>query len=272
MTAQILWTPSLPATAIAVLATLGFALLLVQMLRAGRRGIIARACLLTALVLALLEPRISVEDRTPENDIAVVLVDETTSQRIGERRQRSEDAASRITAELEAMPNMEVRTVTVGDGDAQGARDGSRLVGALVDTMGDLPRSRFAGAVMITDGQIHDAGLAANGGLAGPVHTLITGERDEKDRRLVIADAPGYGIVGNEVTVRFRIEDRITGDGSFGSDLVDVTVHVDGAVRETLKLGANVDHDLALAEFGLVARPHNGSSRIDWKKLKHSAS
>ncbi|MGJ3258265.1 MAG: hypothetical protein ACFE0S_01560 [Rhodospirillales bacterium] len=246
MTAQILWTPSLPATAIAVLAVLGFALLLVQMLRAGRRGVIARACLLTALVLALLEPRVSVEDRTPESDIAVVLVDETTSQRIGERRQRSQDAASKITAELEAMPNMEVRTVTVRDGDGQGTRDGSRLVGALVDTMGDLPRSRFAGAVMITDGQIHDAGLAAGGGLAGPVHALIAGERDEKDRRLVIADAPGYGIVGNEVTVRFRIEDRITGDGSFGSDLVDVTVHVDGAVRETLKLGANVDHEFKM--------------------------
>ena len=100
---------------IAVLASLGFVLLMVQMLRAGRRGVIARACLLGALVLALLEPRISVEERTPENDIAVVLVDETTSQRIGERRQRSEDAASRIANELEAMPGMEVRTVTVGD-------------------------------------------------------------------------------------------------------------------------------------------------------------
>lgn len=246
MTAQILWTPALPPTVIAVLASLGFVLLMVQMLRAGRRGVIARACLLGALVLALLEPRISVEERAPENDIAVVLVDETTSQRIGERRQRSEDAASKIANELEAMPGMEVRTVTVGDGDGRGAHDGTRLMGALVDAMGDLPRSRFAGAVMITDGQIHDADLAANGAVAGPVHVLISGERDEKDRRLVIADAPGYGIVGNDVSVRFRVEDRVTGDGSFGTDLVDVTVHVDGVPRESLKLSANVDHEFKM--------------------------
>ena len=246
MTAEILWTPALPTSVIAVLAALGATILLVQLLRAGRRGVIARACLLAALVLALLEPRVSVEERAPENDIAIVLVDETTSQRIGERRKRSEAAASKIASDLEAMPGMEVRTVTVRDGDGQGTRDGSRLVGALVDALGDLPRSRFAGAVMITDGQIHDTELAAGGGVAGPVHVLISGERDEKDRRLVIADAPGYGIVGNEVSVRYQIEDRVTGDGSFGSGLVDVTVHVDGVARETLKLPANTDHEFKL--------------------------
>jgi hypothetical protein len=246
MRAEILWTPSLPASVIAALAALGAVLLLVQMLRAGRRGVIARTLLLTALILALLEPRISVEERTPENDIAIVLVDETTSQKIGERRQRSEAAASKIANDLEAMPGMEVRTVTVRDGDGRGTRDGTRLVGALVDALGDLPRSRFAGAVMVTDGQIHDTELATGGGIAGPLHVLISGERDEKDRRLVIADAPGYGIVGNEVSVRFRIEDRVTGDGKFGSDLVDVSVHVDGVAREMLKLSANVDHEFKM--------------------------
>ncbi|MEX2311125.1 MAG: hypothetical protein WD624_01605, partial [Rhodospirillales bacterium] len=98
----------------------------------------------------------------------------------------------------------------------------------------------------ITDGQIHDAELAKNGGVAGPLHVLISGDRDEKDRRLVIADAPGYGIVGNEIVVRYRIEDRLAGDGSFGSDLVDVTVHVDGETRETLKLATNVDHEFKM--------------------------
>ncbi len=43
MTAEILWTPALPTSVIAVLAALGAVLLLVQMLRAGRRGVIARA-------------------------------------------------------------------------------------------------------------------------------------------------------------------------------------------------------------------------------------
>ena len=140
MTAEILWTPSLPIQVIAVLAVFGFLLLGVQLLRAGRRGVVARALLLAALLLALLEPRVSVEERTAENDIAIVLVDETTSQKIGVRRTRSETAAVEIANQLSAMPGMEVRTVNVSDGDGHGTRDGTRLVGALVDALGDLPR------------------------------------------------------------------------------------------------------------------------------------
>lgn len=246
MTAEILWTPSLPIQFIAVLAVLGLVLLGMQLLRTGRRGAIYRALLLAMLVLTLLEPRISVEERTPENDIAIVLVDETSSQKIGERKNRSEAAAAQLVGQISAMPGMEVRTVTVRDGGGHGTKDGTRLMGAMTDALGDLPRSRFAGAILITDGQIHDAELATNGGLAGPLHVLISGDKDEKDRRLVIADAPGYGIVGNEVSVRYRIEDRIAGDGRFGSDLVDVTIHVDGEVRETLKLTANQDHEFKM--------------------------
>jgi len=246
MNAEILWTPSMPPMLIVTMAALGVLLILVQWLRAGPRGVAWRGLLLAALTLALMEPRISVEDRTAENDIAVVVIDETTSQKIGTRQTRSQTAASSLIEELEATEGMEVRTVTVRDGKGTGTRDGSRVVDGLVDALGDLPRSRFAGAVLITDGQIHDAELAENGNLPGPVHVLVSGEKNEKDRRLVVVDAPGYGIVGNEVMVKYRIEDRITGDGRFGSDLVDVTVHVDGEARETLKLGANQDHEFAL--------------------------
>lgn len=246
MNAEILWAPYLPTAMLSVLGGLGVLLIVVQVIRAGWRGVIPRSLLIAALLLALMQPQVSVEERTPENDIAIVLVDETTSQRIGERKALSERVAADISRTLEDLPGMEVRTVTLGDGDGRASGDGTRLVGALVDALGDLPRSRFAGAVLITDGQIHDADLARAGGLPGPLHSLITGNKDEKDRRLVVTDAPGYGIVGNEVSIRYRIEDRITGDGSFGSNLVGVTVNVDGAAVETLNLAANKDHEFTL--------------------------
>lgn len=187
MSTEIVWSPLLPIQGIAALATVGVLLLVLQLLRAGRRGVLYRALLLTALLLALLEPRISVEERTPESDIAIVLVDETTSQKTGDRQARTESAVQQIVNQLSAMPGMEVRTVSVRDGDGHGTRDGTRLVGAMVDALGDLPRSRFAGAIAITDGQIHDADLAKSGGNVGPLHVLISGNKNELDRRLVIA-------------------------------------------------------------------------------------
>ena len=136
MNADILWTPSMPPALIASLAVVGLILLTVQFFRAGPRGVFWRGLLLGALVVALMEPRVSVEDRTPENDIAVVVVDETTSQKIGDRRKRSEEAAAALVRELETTPGMEVRTVTVRDGDGRGKREGSRVVGSLIDAGG----------------------------------------------------------------------------------------------------------------------------------------
>ena len=247
MNAEILWTPALPLTVIGALAVLGVIMVVIQAFRAGPRGVIARTVLLAALALALMEPRISIEERAPETDIALILVDESTSQRVGGRREQTAEAVEALTKELSELQGMEVRTISVGDGDARRGRDGSRIAGALSDALGDMPGSRFAGAAIVTDGQIHDADLALKGGLAGPVHVMVTGDRDEKDRRLVIADAPGYGIVGNDVTVRFRVEDRVSEEtGGFGSSLVGVNVSVDGEIRDTLQLETNQDHEVTL--------------------------
>ncbi|HYE49931.1 MAG TPA: hypothetical protein VEB20_10110 [Azospirillaceae bacterium] len=73
-----------------------------------------------------------------------------------------------------------------------------------------MPRldRRLAGAVLITDGQVHDVAenLRAVEGI-GPVHTLLTGERDERDRRLTVVQAPSFGIVGKTVDLKVRVED-----------------------------------------------------------------
>ncbi|HIC66257.1 MAG TPA: hypothetical protein EYO87_09730, partial [Paracoccus sp.] len=59
--------------------------------------------------------------------------------------------------------------------------------------------------------------------LPGPVHVLLTGKPEESDRRLVIEQSPGYGIVGKEVTVRYRVEDRLGQKAvSFADRLADV--------------------------------------------------
>src|SRR5258708_29457166 len=41
-----------------------------------------------------------------------------------------------------------------------------------------------------------------------PVHALITGTPDEKDRRVVLIAAPRFGIVGQNQTISFRVEDE----------------------------------------------------------------
>ncbi len=251
MTAEVLWNPAISPVLIGGLAVTGMVMLLAQVFRAGMRGVVARGLLLAALVLVLLNPRVSVEDRTAETDIALIVVDDTSSQRVGDRRARTAVAVADLSSSLEALGNMEVRTVTVTDGKAGRDQEGTRLAAAVTEALGDLPGSRFAGAVIVTDGQVHDADTVSDGGLPGPLHVLVTGDKDETDRRLTVTDAPGYGIVGNDVTVSYRVEDQDTGAATNG-ELVTVAVRIDGEERERFSVtaGEEITYDLTLEHEG----------------------
>ena len=67
--------------------------------------------------------------------------------------------------------------------------------------------------------------------MPGPLHVLLSGERGETDRRLVIEKAPGYGIVGNNVDIAFRVEDSAPAAGQRAPRRARVSLRRDG--RET---------------------------------------
>ena len=60
-----------------------------------------------------------------------------------------------------------------------------------------MPPDRIAGAFLITDGRVHDVPAdAAALGFNAPLHALVTGDANERDRRVVLTSAPRFGIVG----------------------------------------------------------------------------
>jgi hypothetical protein len=99
------------------------------------------------------------------------------------------------------LPDLELRTITV----PESGNAGTRLFAEVDRALADIPRSRLAGTVAITDGQLHDLPAATPGG--APLNLLLTGKGEETDRRLRVIEAPGYGIVGKSVTLRVAIDD-----------------------------------------------------------------
>ncbi len=60
---------------------------------------------------------------------------------------------------------------------------------------------------MITDGEVHDVPPPDRLAFDAPLHALLTGQPGEADRRLVVKDAPSFGLVGKELTLTVRVED-----------------------------------------------------------------
>ncbi len=215
------FSPLFPWSWIAVLAAIATALLLFGFVRRAR-GMGWRLLAIAGLVMAIANPVAVEEDREARSDVLAVLVDESASQKIAGREEATERALAHVTAAAGRLSNVELRVIRAGrPDDAAGPVDGTRLFRALGRGIADIPQSRMAGTIVITDGQVHDV-PAAGGALpfGGPVHVLLTGKKNEFDRRIVVENAPRYGIVGKEVTVTVRIEDTSGAGGQVNLNLV----------------------------------------------------
>ena len=113
-----------------------------------------RSLALALVVLALANPSLTREDREPLSSVAVVVVDKSPSQNFGERARQTEAARAAIVGRLSRIPGLDVRVVEAGQSD--GETDGTRLFTALGAALADVPPDRVAGAIMITDGRVHD--------------------------------------------------------------------------------------------------------------------
>jgi len=223
MTESLFFAPILPTALIGLLALMGAGLCVLALLRGGR-GWLPRALVLVVLVLALANPQAVREVREPRRDVALVVVDRSPSQLIGKRPAQTDAALKMVRETLSGFDDLDVQVM-----DISGDDEGTHLFGALNREAADIPRKRFAGAIIITDGQVHDLEQGKSGAKSelGPVHVLLTGAPDESDRRLVIEKAPGYGIVGKDVTIRYRVEDRRNKKGGLVSDLAKIRFKTD---------------------------------------------
>jgi hypothetical protein len=216
------------------------------LLLARARGAAVRVTALALIVLALANPSFTREDREPLSSVAAVVVDKSPSQNFGERTRETQEAREALVDSLKKIKGLEVRVVEAGQAD--GETDGTRLFGALSSALSDVPIDRVAGAFLITDGRVHDIPANAAGlGFQAPVHALITGRKNERDRRIAISAAPRFGIVGQTQTITYRLDDQ-----GVSGDRARVVVRRDGEVinERTVLSGQTVNVDVDIKHAG----------------------
>ncbi len=234
----------------AVLIALAVPLALVLAISFWRRagGAVWRLMVGALLLLALANPSLINEQRDTLPDIALLVVDESASNRIGDRAAQREEAVQRIKERLKDDKELELREVRAGAADASltGGEEGTRLFQAIERALAEIPRKQLSGIVMLTDGQVHDA-PAKNAErpvppLPAPLHALLTGKPGEADRRLRIMQAPSFGLVGKPQTVTIRVEDETAPAGTRAR----MTIRQDGGERHVESVPIGADHRMEL--------------------------
>ena len=240
---SIAFSPLVPPRALMLLAALALAVSVILVLR-RMRGAWLRALAFALLLVGLCDPNLVQENRRPLKDIVAVVVDRSASQDIGERPRQTDKARDQLEARLKDLGDVDTRVVETSRDASES--EGTKLFAALRSALADAPPDRVGGAVMITDGDVHDTpGSAAALGLNAPLHVLVTGHAGERQRRIELIEAPRYGIVGKDQLIAARVL-----DSADKGEPVKLTVRHDGEtvaaidarVGERIEVKARIDH------------------------------
>jgi len=209
------------------------------------RGAWARGLALAAGIFVLAHPLIVHETREPLSDIAAIVIDRSQSMTIENRSADAARTLAQIKKTLAGDKSLEVRIATVTT-RTTGEDNGTQLFAALNGVLADAPPERVAGAILITDGEVHDA--PKKPAIRAPLHALIVGRKDERDRKLTIVDAARFAIVDQDAAIVLRVDDF----GVNTAGAADVAIRVDGrdAGTRTVPVGKNATIHVPIAHGG----------------------
>ncbi|MGE4520915.1 MAG: VWA domain-containing protein [Acetobacter sp.] len=253
---SVTFEPLVPLWLLGALALLALALCIAGLLRASRSGALLRLGAALVILTWLAGPQRLHENHHPLPQTALLLVDHSGSMSLGQRNAIARQAAD-ILAHART-PGLEFRMVNV----RENGHDGTRLFEALDQAAADIPPARFAGAVMLTDGQnldtpdtIPDRLRPAESGSRHtilPLHVLLSARDEETDRRLEVLEAPPYAIAGQDAHLRVRVQDA--GPDTHDGTPATLSLRVNGEPARTVPVqtGSTQDITVHVAHPGLL--------------------
>jgi hypothetical protein len=256
METSIAFTPLIPWSVISILGAIAVICLAFSLWR-GLSGWFLRFVAVCILLLALAEPSLQEETREGLSDIVLIVIDRTESQTVTVRPEQVTDAVDTLVEKIGGLDNFEVKQVEITN-DLTKRDDGTYLISALNRAANEVAASRLAGAVLITDGQVHDADIAAS--FPAPVHVLLTGEQSDWDRRLVVKNAPAFAILDEKITLTLRVEDQGEVPAAVrGQARISIAIDDDAPAEFTVE--TNVDLELPLH------LPHGGVNVLQFNVI-----
>ncbi len=194
--------------------------------------------------MCIANPVIVSENRENIPDTVAIILDLSPSQSINNRKEIAQQTYNKLKKKLEKIDNLDLRFKTIN------GKNGTKIFEPLSSMVGDIPVDRLAGAIIITDGQIQDMPKNLDSyNFKAPMNFLLTGEKNEKDRRLIIESAPRFGIVGEEIKMKIKVEDT---SSKVPNALVSINMNNDIKQSRSITIGETVIITLPLDRAGIT--------------------
>ncbi|ALE03566.1 hypothetical protein [Bartonella ancashensis] len=207
MIASLTFQPFLPIFWILLLGILPVFFVLISLIT-RRRGAISRLIALISLMLALSNPIIIREQHEPMKSTVGIVIDRSESQTLGTRTDDSDTALTKLINELAHYPQFEPRFIEAGKSTDNHYAPSTNLFSALTQAVFDISPSRYAGTILITDGQVHDIPQLSQLNHQAPINALITGRENEFDRQIKLISPPRFSLINKPQILSILVEDK----------------------------------------------------------------
>ena len=234
------FTPTIDIYWLIAIALCGAVLLMISLMQ-YRRGVIIRSAIFGAFMLALLNPSIIKQERSYVKDSAVIVVDQSTSQKIGQREERTKTALAHLQKQIEDMGKFNLRIIYAPKDNKLTSR--TDLFTQLDQSLADIPQKQRAGVIFLSDGQVHDIPQNQDKlNTYGTIHLMLSGSKNDKDRQIIVTNAPAYGMVGKDITIKYRIEDS----ANINEDYAKLTLTMHSGQTRSFHAPVNVEQSITL--------------------------
>ncbi|MGY8985580.1 MAG: hypothetical protein ACKVIX_02970 [Sphingomonadales bacterium] len=213
--------PYFPWSVIGFIGFITLCVLVVSFIK-STRGILLRTLFFASALLLLSNPILIKEEKIFLNDQIIILVDNTESQNVGNRKLQNEEAISEILKAYGNEPDIDIHQVEI---TPEMSTEGTKILETLSNTIATIPEAQLAGVFIVSDGIIHEnVNLGLLPPISAPIHNLITGSRNFIDRRISLVQAPEFAIVNRPVDLILKIEDF----GIQNNKIAYIKAHRDG--------------------------------------------
>jgi uncharacterized membrane protein len=217
----IVFDPLLPYPFLAI-AALIYLVMFIILVKRGKRNLWLRGLIIVGFFIVFLNPINVMQTRKSEKNEILVVLDETQSQKIDQRRAQLLTAFEQIQKDINNNPKLRMQSVRIRHNSLIGEKadeafEETHLFAGLKDALSNMDKSRLGGIIIISDGQVHDLPESKDdktdinyAKLLGideniPVHALITGSDKEIDRQIIVENTPFYGITGQDAAIDIKI-------------------------------------------------------------------
>ena len=158
-----------------------------------------------AFLVLILNPQINKKNAEYHKDIVIVVSDMTLSIIETRKAKEVESVYQDISSQLNKLGNIEQINIKLNNNNKIEQHNTKEIETSLFkkvnNVINNLNIERLSGIIVITDGQIHDFNNYNKLLSKIPIHYILVGNKNEKDRILKITNVPKYAILGKKYQI-----------------------------------------------------------------------